>query len=128
MPHAVRPVQTGQTDQFHRAKLFLVETSLNASIDFIDESTFWSWPSGEQNISAYIFYALRMHCMALDALNLLLLGKKRERESTLYTGRPKICSKKYSNYAIIILFNQLCQKILIKHFIILFSQFYRDQH
>ena len=79
MPHAVRPVQTGQTDQFHRAKLFLVETSLNASIDFIDESTFWSWPSGEQNISAYIFYALRMHCMALDALNLLLLGKKRER-------------------------------------------------
>ena len=78
-PTLFGPVQTGQTDQFHRAKLFLVETSLNASIDFIDESTFWSWPSGKQNISAYIFYALRMHCMALDALNLLLLGKKRER-------------------------------------------------
>lgn len=86
LPHAVRPVQTGQTDQFHRAKLFLVETSLNASVDFIDESTFWSWPSGEQNISANIFYALRMHCMALDALNLLLLGKKeRERERVPFT-------------------------------------------
>ena len=86
MPHAVRPVQTGQTDQFHRAKLFLVETSLNASIDFIDESTFWSWPSGEQNISAYIFYTLRMHCMALDALNLLLLEKKeRETERVPFT-------------------------------------------
>ena len=85
MPHAVRPVQTGQTDQFHRAKLFLVETSLNASIDFIDESTFWSWPSGEQNISAYIFYTLRMHCMALDALNLFAPRKKRKRERVPFT-------------------------------------------